>query len=204
MERVIKTSGRRTNILLVSGFLGSGKTTFILALARQLVDAGYKVAVIENEVGEVSIDGEVIRRAGLTVRELFNGCICCQLSADLVPTLETLAMETASDYIIIEASGVAEPKRILELLSYYHGPPIQSTYTLTLVDPTRIPELIKILTPLITAQVQPANTIIINKIDIASSDELTATHEILKNLRLRATIVELSARNKVDLAVLNL
>ncbi|MFC1879478.1 CobW family GTP-binding protein [Chloroflexota bacterium] len=191
-------------ILIVAGFLGSGKTTFILSLARQLVEAGKKVAIIENEVGEIGIDGELIRRSGLAVREIFNGCICCQLSADLVPTLETLAVETASDYIIIEASGVAEPNRILGLLSFYHGPPIQDTHTLTLVDPTRIPELFQILTPLITAQVQPANTIIINKIDIASSDELTATREVLKSLKLRAAIVELSARDKVDIAVPNL
>lgn len=191
-------------ILLVAGFLGSGKTTFILKLARQLVDTGYKVAIVENEVGEVSIDGELIRRAGLTVRELFNGCICCQLGADLVPTLEILTRETFSDCIIIEASGVADPRRILELLSYYHGPPIQSVHTLTLVDPTRIPELFEILTPLITAQVQSANIIIINKIDMASSDELAATHKVLKNLGLVAAIVELSARTGVDLDVLDL
>ena len=155
-------------VLIIAGFLGSGKTTFILSLARQLVEAGKKVAIIENEVGEIGIDGELIRRAGLTVRELFNGCICCQLSADLVPTLETLAAEIRPDYLLIEPSGIAEPQRMLGLLSYYRGPAFQSIQTMTLVDPIRIPELFEVLAPLIRAQIQPASTVIINKIDIAT------------------------------------
>ena len=67
--------GGQVNLLVVAGFLGSGKTTLILSLARQLAAVGYKVAIVENEVGEIGIDGALIRRAGLTVRELFNGCI---------------------------------------------------------------------------------------------------------------------------------
>jgi G3E family GTPase len=192
------------NVLLVSGFLGSGKTTLILALARQMVGAGHKVAIVENEVGEIGIDGALIRRAGLTVRELFNGCICCQLSADLVPTLEMLAVEVSPDYIIIEPSGIAEPRRMLDMFSYYHGPPINSIQTITLVDPTRIPELIEVLTPLITTQVKSATTIVINKIDIASNDELDITREIVRELNPNATVVALSARAGVELAILNL
>ena len=191
-------------VLIVAGFLGSGKTTFILSIARQLVGAGKRVAIIENEVGEIGIDGELIRRAGLTVRELFNGCICCQLSADLVPTLETLAVEFEPDCMLIEPSGIAEPQRMLGLLSYYRGPPLQSIQTMTLVDPIRIPELFEVLTPLITAQIQPASTVIINKIDIATQDEVISTREIVTELNPDAVVVELCARQGISLAALNL
>lgn len=187
------------NLLVVAGFLGSGKTTVILSLAHRLVRAGAKVAIIENEVGEISIDGEVIRRAGLTLRELFNGCICCQLSADLVPTLEALANEISPDWVIIEPSGIAEPKRMLGALSYYHGPTLKNVRTLTLVDPTRIPELYEILTPLISTQLQAADTVLINKIDLASAEQLMATKEIVRQVNPQAQQMEICARQMFDL-----
>ncbi len=191
-------------VLIIGGFLGSGKTTFILSLARQLVAAGKKVAIIENEVGEIGIDGELIRRAGLTVRELFNGCICCQLSADLVPALETLAAEIHPDYLLIEPSGIAEPERLLQLLVYYQGPPFQSIQVITLVDSTRIPELFEVLTPLIQAQIQPADMVVITKIDIATKDEIIGTREIVRKLNPDAVVVEICALKGVAHAMLDL
>lgn len=187
------------NLLVVAGFLGSGKTTVILSLAHRLVGAGAKVAIIENEVGEISIDGDVIRRAGLTLRELFNGCICCQLSADLVPTLEALANEISPDWVIIEPSGIAEPKRMLGALAYYHGPPLKNVRTLTLVDPTRIPEIFEILTPLISVQLQAADMVLINKIDLASAEQMAATRDIVSQVNPQAQQLEICARQRVDL-----
>lgn len=74
-------------LIIISGFLGSGKTTLLLGMARSLVEASIRVAIIENEVGEIGIDGQYLRQEGLEVQELFGGCICCTLSAGLVPTL---------------------------------------------------------------------------------------------------------------------
>jgi G3E family GTPase len=190
-------------VLIIAGFLGSGKTTFILSLAQQFINAGKKVAIVENEVGEIGIDGELVRRAGLTVRELFNGCICCQLRADLVPTLETLAEKIRPDYLLIEPSGIAEPQRILGTLSYYRGPAFQGIQTMTLVDPTRIPELFEILAPLIKTQIKAANTVIINKIDIATKGEIIATREIIRELNPDALIEELCAHEGADQKILD-
>ena len=192
------------DLLVVAGFLGSGKTTLILSLARQLATAGHKVAIVENEVGEIGIDGALIRRAGLTVRELFNGCICCQLSADLVPTLEALAVEFSPDWVIIEPSGIAEPKRMLAVLPYYHGSPLKMVRTLTLVDPTRIPELYEVLTPLITAQVQAADVVVINKTDLASGEQLAATRAVVRQVNPQALLIEGCARQGVELDLFNL
>lgn len=192
------------NLAIVAGFLGSGKTTLILSVAHQLVEVGSKVAILENEVGEVGIDGALIRRAGLTVRELFNGCICCQLSADLVPTLETLAAEISPDWVIVEPSGIAEPQRMLAVLPYYHGPQLKRVRTLTLVDPTRIPEIFAVLTPLITSQVRAADVVVINKCDLASSEQMAATRVIVRQLNQEAPVVALSAIQGVGPDLLNL
>jgi G3E family GTPase len=192
------------NLAIVAGFLGSGKTTLILSIAHQLVAVGSKVAILENEVGEIGIDGALIQRAGLTVRELFNGCICCQLSADLVPTLEALAAEISPDWVIIEPSGIAEPQRMLAVLRYYHGPRLETVRVLTLVDPTRIPEIFEVLTPLVTAQIRAADMVVINKRDIASSDQMAASRAIAQQVNSKAPVVALSAMQGVDLALLNL
>ncbi|MBT3287694.1 MAG: cobalamin biosynthesis protein P47K, partial [Victivallales bacterium] len=75
-------------LIVVSGFLGSGKTTLLLALARELCrDGQRKVAVIENEVGAIGIDDALVADAGLPVREIYSGCICCSLRLDLIRTL---------------------------------------------------------------------------------------------------------------------
>jgi G3E family GTPase len=192
------------NLAIVAGFLGSGKTTLILSVAQQLVAAGSKVAIVENEAGEIGIDGELIRRVGLTVRELFNGCICCQLSADLVPTLEAIAAEISPDWVIIEPSGIAEPKRVLAALPYYRGPRLNMVRTLTLMDPTRIPEIFEVLTPLITAQIRAADVVVINKSDLASDEQLAATRTIVRQVNPRAPVVALSAKQGVGPNLLNL
>ena len=76
------------DLLIISGFLGAGKTSVLLPLARFLCEQrGMKLAIIENEVGETGIDDVVLREAGLAVRELYSGCICCSLKIDLVKTL---------------------------------------------------------------------------------------------------------------------
>lgn len=192
------------NLLVVAGFLGSGKTTLILSIARRLVEANKKVAILENEAGEIGIDGALIRKAGLTVRELFNGCICCQLSADLVPTLETLASEVSPDWIIIEPSGIAEPKRLLSAMSYYQGPPFRSIRTLTLVDPTRIFELYEVLTPLVTAQIQAADMLAITKIDLASHEQILDTQAIARQLNPEAQVISLNARQEISWDLLDM
>jgi G3E family GTPase len=192
------------NLAIVAGFLGSGKTTLILSIAGQLSAAGSKVAIVENEVGEIGIDGALIRCAGLTVRELSNGCICCQLSADLVPTLEALAAEFSPHWVIIEPSGIAEPKRMLAVLPYYHGPPLTMVRVLTLVDPTRIPELFEVLTPLVTAQVRAAELVVINKIDLASGEQLAAARALVRQVNPKARLVEVCARRGVEMDLFNL
>jgi hypothetical protein len=117
------------HVLLLSGFLGSGKTTLILPLSKVVVQSGYRVAIIINEIGEIGIDNQVMRHLDLNVWELVAGCICCTLSGDLIATLQKLDLDHAPDLVIVEASGTADPKSILGALRYYRSRSLSSVRT---------------------------------------------------------------------------
>jgi G3E family GTPase len=159
-------------LLLVTGFLGSGKTTLILGLARVARESGRRVAIIVNEIGEIGIDNQFMRRLDLDVWELTNGCICCTLSADLITTLHKLDAGYAPELVIVEPSGAAEPANLLRAMPYYRGRPLESTRWITVLDPLRLPMLLEVLAPLIEAGIGQADTLIISKTDLASPAEV--------------------------------
>jgi G3E family GTPase len=159
-------------LLLVTGFLGSGKTTLILSLARTATEAGQRVAVVVNEVGEVGIDGSVFRLGDLEVTEITAGCICCQIGVDLVLTLRALAEGFRPHLVIVEASGIATPAGVLETLDRYPVEAVTATLTLTVVDATRFEALHEVLTPLIEAQIAGADVIAVTKHDQAAPAEV--------------------------------
>jgi len=98
------------HLLAITGFLGSGKTTLIRGLARCLVDErGLRVAVLENELGEVGVDGQVLGQGAVVVKQLSGGCFCCTLRGDVAAALAELVRDHAPDVIIIEPSGAAGP-----------------------------------------------------------------------------------------------
>ncbi|MGB2201882.1 MAG: CobW family GTP-binding protein [Pseudooceanicola atlanticus] len=101
-------------ILLVTGFLGAGKTTFINALLQD--SAGLRIAAIVNDFGSINIDAALLETATDEVIGLKNGCICCSLQGDLLRTLRTVLREGEPDLIVIEASGVADPQGIMSAL----------------------------------------------------------------------------------------
>ena len=141
----------------VLGPNGSGKTTLVTALARQLAERERRrVMLIVNDVGEIGIDGQLMRRLGTDVYELFGGCICCQLGSDLVASMKDVTSKYPVDLIMMEASGVAEPARIVDTVERY-GPPGLAIKVLVLVDVTRWLEMRPALEPLLTGQVLVAD-----------------------------------------------
>lgn len=190
-------------LFLLAGFLGSGKTTLLLALARYLADErGRRVCIIVNEIGEVGIDQQVMADAGLEVWELTAGCICCQLTADLVTTLNEVTGRYHPDVVLVEASGVATPRGILDALRYYKGEPFAVLETLVLVDPTRIEALLDVVTPLITGQIAAADRLVITKGDVATPAELAAARTAVGGYNQRAPVLLISAGDRVALAPL--
>lgn len=160
-----------TRLLLVAGFLGLGRTTLILSLVRRAAMAKLRVAVIVNEVGEVGIDGSVLRLGDLEVKEIAGGCICCQIEPDLVRTLRELAQAFRPDLVIVEASGVAAPAGVLDALRRYPVETISAIRTVTLIDPLRFEALYEVLTPLIESQIGGADVLVVTRKDQATATE---------------------------------
>ena len=181
------------HLLLVTGFLGSGKTSLILSLAHAARETGRRVAIIVNEIGEIGIDNQLMRRLSLDVWELTNGCICCTLTADLVTTLHKLDEGYAPELVIVEPSGAAEPANLLRAMPYYRGRPLESTRWIAVLDPLRLPMLLEVLTPLITAGIRQADSLIISKADLASPQEVAAAEATARDINpavpLRAVVL---------------
>jgi G3E family GTPase len=159
-------------LLLITGFLGSGKTTLVLSLARRAARAGLRMAVVVNEVGEVGIDGNVLRLGDLEVREITAGCICCQIGVDLIRTLRELEEHFAPQLVIIEASGIATPAGVLDALDRYPLDTVTGIRTVGLVDPVRFEALHAVLTPLIESQIAGADVLVVTKKDQATVAEV--------------------------------
>lgn len=165
-------------LLLVSGFLGSGKTSLVLRLVQYALDKNIRVAILVNEIGEVGIDNQLMRQLDMNVWELLGGCICCTLSADLVNTLEQLDRDYAPDLVLIEPSGAADPRSILMALPFYKGKPFESQVTVSVLDPLRVDVLINVMTPLITSQIKNADHVLVSKCDLATQEQIEFALEI--------------------------
>ncbi len=170
------------NLILFSGFLGSGKTSLILSLARYLVgdgaDPARRLVIVENEVGEVPLDQKILGGGGYNVRELFAGCICCQLTTDLTLLLNDLAGSVMPHWVIVEATGLAYPGKILGAVKTY-GRGLDDVRTITVVDAERWPELVEMVPGLVKRQVGEADVLLVNKIDACTAAQLDAvTHSV--------------------------
>lgn len=185
-------------LLLISGFLGSGKTTLLLQIARRLAAASQKVAIIENEVGEIGIDGQYLRREGLEVQEMFGGCVCCTLAVDLVTTLRKLEESVQPDRVILEATGVARPGDIVPTVRQYASM-VDEIQVLVLVDGPRYEMLLEVMTPLVTAQIGAADVVAINKIDEMDEAGVDRIRRSVKDLNEKTRVVAISAEQQINL-----
>jgi G3E family GTPase len=191
------------HLLLVTGFLGSGKTTLVIKLANAALDHGRRVAILVNEIGEIGIDDQLMRQLDLNVWEMLNGCICCTLSADLVTTLQQLDADHSPDLIILEPSGAAEPGNILASLRFYKGRPLESMRSVSVLDPLRLPELFQVLTPLITKQITHAELLLVSKAGLATAEQIAETRRIASSVNPTARLVAISAREPMPVLVLS-
>jgi G3E family GTPase len=166
-------------VLLFGGFLGSGKTTLLLQVAKYITERLKEtVVIIENEIGEAGIDDKLFSDSGLKVRPLFGGCVCCQITSDLVAAVQEIQEKMKPDWLLIEMTGLAIPENVAKLLTQYcHF--FSGFKTVTLVDMARWTELMEVLEPVITGQVKKAGLIIVNKVDAGE----TAQDEVTGDLR---------------------
>ena len=194
------------NILILGGFLGSGKTSVLLELAKYLVKKDtatkpVKVAIIENEIGETGVDGIAIKSAGLVVKDIFAGCVCCTVSSDLIVGIHDIQKTLSPDWIIIETTGLAKPDSVAENIKAYVKH--ERILITIIVDAFRWNELSDILYPLTTAQVKAAQAILLNKIDLVTTEELKLISADLKKINPNAEIIELSAIHGVPVSFID-
>ncbi|MHC1755842.1 MAG: GTP-binding protein [Methanosarcina sp.] len=181
-------------VMIIGGFLGSGKTTAIQKISRQLSDAGKRTAIIVNEIGEIGLDGETLKSPGIRTEELTSGCICCTLRISMQYTLQTLEEEFSPDIVIIEPTGIAFPGQIREEIEVMGLSNLSFAPVVTLVDPGRFGIEAKEIPRFIETQVKEAEILGINKVDIAPAEIITATEQMLTELNPEARILKFSAK----------
>ena len=185
----------KPNVIILTGFLGSGKTTILMRFITYLREKhgpDYRIAIIENEIGSTSVDSSIIQDAGYSVTEMVAGCVCCTLIGLLVPSIEKINEELEPDLIILEATGVATPETMRDSIVKYGGYPVR---IISLVDAARWQRILLALRYLLEAQVEPANAICINKIDLVDEEQLADTEQTVREMNSTAPIVRASAAN---------
>ncbi len=198
-----------TPITLLCGYLGAGKTTLMNKVLTN--QKGYKVAVIVNDIGEVNVDEALITKgANITdtssIVGLQNGCICCTLKSDLVKQIEDLIKTKKFDYILIEASGVCEPMPIAAAIQQIENGVLDNV--VSVVDAKRLVDefaggdnLLKKdmeeedIESLLVQQIEFCSTLIINKKDLVSDEELKKVRAVVKALQPHVKLIETSQGN---------
>ncbi|HEY3416470.1 MAG TPA: GTP-binding protein, partial [Armatimonadota bacterium] len=158
-------------VIIISGFLGCGKTSFLRHLLPLCGEAGLRPALIINEVGDVDVDGELLADLQAAQSLLVGGCVCCTLQAQLATTVQDVLDRQAGDLIIIECSGLSNPLDVVGVLS---TPMLLSrvavSHVICLLDARRGPILLK-AAELARAQVATADVLIFNKADTIAEAE---------------------------------
>jgi len=187
-------------MLIVAGFLGSGKTTMILSTIGKIIERSHKkVVIIVNDFGKIGIDGKVMDKYGLKVQELSSGCICCTLGPDFIQTLKQVAEDFKPDIVVVEPTGIADPQSIVNSLGYYTGPPVTKTKVVAIVDSVRFSVLVRALEKPLKAQVKAADIIIINKIDEVDDLAVRDIEKALRDLHVSGSVVVASATEGTNL-----
>jgi G3E family GTPase len=215
----------RLPVLVISGFLGAGKTTLLKHILEN--NQSLKIALIVNDIGEINIDAALIKNSSVsqtteTMVEMTNGCICCTLREDLLIEIQKLAKQTKYDYLIIESSGISEPLPVAQTFTFTDengiclGEFAQLDAMLTVVDAQNFWQTYqegknlkdvgqelgvedeRTLADLLTDQVEFADIIVLNKLDLITETEKLETINLLKALNPVAKIIE-STQSKINL-----
>ena len=184
----------------VGGFFGSGKTTLILRLARWLcLEKGQRLVIVQNEIGKIGIDDQLLKAAGLDVTPLLGGCICCNLQVGLVSTMLKIVAEDRADVVILETSGMAAPNMLGQILRDSSMPPMDIRF-LFLLDLARIQRLKNWFSlPFVEAYLRSGGIVVANKIDAVTEEFRAAFREQARELSPDSLIAEVSLSSGDDL-----
>lgn len=178
-----------TKVDVVSGFLGAGKTTLIKKLLKEAYQ-GEQVVLIENEFGEIGIDGGFLQEAGIEIKEMNSGCICCSLVGDFGTSLHEVLDKYQPDRIIIEPSGVGKLSDVVKAVKDADlGDQVVLNSAVAVVDATKCKIYIKNFGEFFVNQVEHAGTIILSRTGNMKEDKLKTAVEMLRDYNDKATII---------------
>lgn len=178
-----------TKIDVVSGFLGAGKTTLIKKLLQEALD-GSKTVLIENEFGEIGIDGGFLKDAGIEIKEMNSGCICCSLVGDFGASLKEVIETYAPERILIEPSGVGKLSDVLKAVENVAADlDVKVNSAVAVVDASKCKMYIKNFGEFFINQIEYAGTIILSRTDKVTGDKLNAVVEMVREHNDKATII---------------
>ena len=177
-----------TKIDIFSGFLGAGKTTLI----KKMIAEGYKgqkLVLIENEFGEIGIDGGFLQDAGINITEMNSGCICCSLVGDFGKALEQVISQYDPDRVIIEPSGVGKLSDVIGAVNKVTGTDVELGYTVAVADANKVKVYRKNFGEFYDNQIETASTIILSRTGTIPAAKLDKAVELIRELNGAATIV---------------
>ena len=165
--------------IILGGFLGSGKTTVLLQLAKYITAKPDfpQVVILENEIGEVGVDNEILEGAALAVESVFSGCICCTGAVDLIDAVQTIESQYEPDWLIVEATGMAQPSSIQTNLKNILG---LDSVILAIADASRWSKLMIASPVFVRNQLEGAGLVLLTKTDKTYSDALAKSYEEVK------------------------
>ena len=177
-----------TTIDIYSGFLGAGKTTLI----KKMIQEGYKgqkLVLIENEFGEIGIDGGFLQDAGINITEMNSGCICCSLVGDFGKALEKVISEYAPDRVIIEPSGVGKLSDVIGAVQKVTCDDVVLGYTVAVADAGKVKVYMKNFGEFYNNQIETASTIILSRTDSVPQTKLDASVALIREHNAEATLI---------------
>lgn len=190
------------DIVIIAGFLGTGKTTLILNTVGQITErTGKKVAMIVNDFGNIGIDGKVMEKYGLKVQELPRGCICCTLGPSFLDTIRTIHDKFGPDLVIVEPSGIADPDSILATMEHYQGRPLGKISTVILLDAVRFPLLVQAMRIPMTKQLHSADLVLLTKTDEVDENRLKDMESFVRSVIGDKPIIPVSSTSGHNLDV---
>ncbi|RGC11537.1 Uncharacterized GTP-binding protein YjiA [uncultured Clostridium sp.] len=178
-----------TKIDIISGFLGAGKTTFIKKLLEEAI-AGEKVVLIENEFGEIGIDGGFLKDSGIEIREMNSGCICCSLVGDFGTSLAEVLTKYKPERIIIEPSGVGKLSDVMKaVVDVSADMDVELNSAVTIVDAAKCKMYMKNFGEFFNNQIENAGTIVLSRTDITDAAKVQKDVDMLREKNGAAVII---------------
>ena len=180
---------KMTKIDIISGFLGAGKTTFIKKLLEEAI-SGEQVVLIENEFGEIGIDGGFLKDSGIEIREMNSGCICCSLVGDFGTSLAEVLTQYKPERIIIEPSGVGKLSDVMKaVIDVSADMDVELNSAVTIVDAAKCKMYMKNFGEFFNNQIENAGTIVLSRTDITDASKIQKDVDMIREKNANAVII---------------